>query len=351
MKVCYFGSYLKDYPRHRIIIDGLKQQGVEVVEVTSNAMILLRYPILFWKFLKVKNFDVIVVGEASNYVQPLAIFCKFLSRKPLIFDTFVSLYDTNQDRQILQYPLISRFFYYLDKFNCKFSDIVLQDTCESAKYFIETFNLPKSKFRRLFIGAEDKIFHPLDFTKTNNKFKVLFYGTYIPLHGVQYIIQAAKILEKYDDIEFQLIGNGQTFNEMQNLKNELRLNNLHFLNSVPYINLPEYIVNADVCLGIFGGTSKSMRVIPTKAYQILAMGKPLLTGYSKGTQELLISGENSLLCNMADSKSLAESIILLKKDIDLRNKIADGGFKLFEDKLSSKHIGKLMLNYIKELTD
>lgn len=349
MKVCYFGSYFKDYPRHRIIIDGLKQHGVDVVEVTSNAMILLRYPILLYKFLKVKNFDVIIVGEASNYVQPLALFCKFLSGKPLIFDTFVSVYDTNNDRQVLQNPIISKFFYYLDKFNCKFSDIVLQDTNESTKYFIETFDLPKNKFRRLFIGAEDKIFYPQNFIKSDNKFKVLFYGTYIPLHGVQYILQAAKLLEKYDDIEFQLIGNGQTFNEMQELKKELKLINLHFLNSVPYMDLPIYIANADVCLGIFGGTVKSRRVIPTKAYQILAMCKPLVTGESEGAHELLTSGENALLCNMANPKSLAESILLLKQDIKLRNKISKNGFNLFKNELSSNNIGKLMLSYINEL--
>lgn len=351
MKVCYFGSYLKDYPRHRIIIDGLKQHGVDIVEVNSNAMFLLRYPILFFKFLKVRNFDIIVVGEASNYVQPLALFCKFLTRKPLIFDTFVSLYDTNQDRNILQNILISKLVYLLDKFNCKFSDIVLQDTFESTKYFIETFNLPKDKFRRLIIGAEDKIFYPRESSKTNGKFKVLFYGTYIPLHGVQYIIHAAKILENYEDIEFQLIGNGQTFNKMKELKEELKIDNLYFLNSVPYTELPNYIADANICLGIFGGTMKSMRVIPTKAYQILAMGKPLITGNSKGARELLISGENSLLCDMANPESLAESILLLKNDTKLCNKIALGGFKLFKNKLSSYHIGELMLGFIKELID
>ncbi len=349
MKVCYFGSYLKDYPRHRIIIDGLKQNGVDVVEVTSNAMILWRYPILFWKFFKVKNFDIIIVGEASNYVQPLALLCKFLSGKPLIFDTFVSLYDTNKDRNILQNPLISKLFYYLDKFNCRFSDIVLQDTYESSKYFIETFGLSESKFRRLVIGAEDKIFYPKKFTRMDGKFKVLFYGTYIPLHGIQYILQAAKLLEEYDDIEFQLIGNGQTFNEMQMLKEELKLSNLFFMDSVPYMDLPKYISDANICLGIFGGTVKSMRVIPTKVYQILAMGKPLVTGDSKGVRELLISGKNSLLCDMANPKSLAECILLLKNDEVLCEKISSGGFNLFKSELSPYYIGKLMLSFIKEL--
>ncbi len=118
---------------------------------------------------------------------------------------------------------------------------------------------------------------------------------------------------------------------------------------MPYIDLPKYIADANVCLGIFGGTVKSMRVIPTKAYQILAMGKPLLTGNSKGAQELLISGENSLLCDMASPESLAENILLLKNDDELRDKIACGGFNLFKNNLSSYEIGELMLGFIKEL--
>ncbi|PKL66961.1 MAG: glycosyl transferase family 1 [Methanobacteriales archaeon HGW-Methanobacteriales-1] len=362
MKVCYFGSYAPSYPRHRIIIKGLQSQGVEVTEVTDSSQILLRYPQLARKYLSEKDFDVILVGEASNYVQPLAILLKKITRKPLIFDTYVSLYDTNQDRGVHQNPVLSRLFYNLDKYNCLFSDVVLQDTNQNVEYFHETFHIEKEKFRRLLIGAEDDLFYPQTSLKDNEKvrlddqketnitesFKVLFYGTYIPLHGIEYIIQAAKILEN-ENISFQLIGRGQTFPEIQKLYESLHLSNIEFKGMVDYQELPNYIAQSDACLGIFGGTEKSMRVIPTKAYQILAMKKPLITGYSPGALELFENRNNALLCEMANPESLASAILELKEDEKLRTRIADNGFNLFQEKLTPEQIGLEALKIIKSV--
>ncbi len=359
MKVCYFGSYAPSYPRHRIIIKGLQSQGVEVTEVTDSSQILIRYPKLARKYLSEKDFDVIFVGEASNYVQPLAILLKKITRKPLVFDTYVSLYDTNQDRGVHQNPVLSRLFYNLDKYNCLLSDVVLQDTNQNVEYFHETFHIEKEKFRRLLIGAEDEIFYPQkeyemndnDYeisNKHSESFKVLFYGTYIPLHGIEYIVRAAKILEK-ENISFQLIGRGQTFPEIQKLYESLNLSNIEFKGLVDYQDLPKYIAQSDACLGIFGGTEKSMRVIPTKAYQILAMQKPLITGYSPGALELFENRNNALLCEMANPESLASSILELKEDEKLRRDIASNGYKLFQGKLTPEKIGLDALKIIKNI--
>ena len=348
MKVCYFGSYLPSYPRHRIIIKGLESLGVEVCEVTDSSQILIRYPRMARKFFAQEDFDVIIVGEASNYVQPLAILLKKIINKPLVFDTYVSLYDTNKDRGVHQNPLLRKLFYYLDKYNCQYSDLVLQDTNNSAQYFEQTFNIPSSKFRRLLIGAEDDLFYPRDVTRDDDKFKVLFYGTYIPLHGIEYIIQSAKLLEN-ENIDFQLIGNGQTFSEIKALKEDLNLSNVYFTDMVPYTDLPDYIAKSDVCLGIFGGTEKSMRVIPTKAYQILAMGKPLITGNSPGARELLVNDENAVLCDMGSAESLANSILRLKNDKKLRDRLGRNGFKLFKKSLSPEKIGEEMLGILNEV--
>lgn len=360
MKVCYFGSYAPSYPRHRIIIKGLRSQGVDVTEVTDSSQILIRYPKLARKYLSEKDFDVIFVGEASNYVQPLAILLKKITKKPLIFDTYVSLYDTNQDRGVHQNPVLSKLFYNLDKYNCLFSDVVLQDTNQNVEYFHETFHIEKEKFRRLLIGAEDEIFYPQNEYSVNDKdykispdknpesFKVLFYGTYIPLHGIEYIIRAAKILEN-ENISFQIIGRGQTFPEIQKLYASLNLSNIEFKGLVDYQELPNYIAQSDACLGIFGGTEKSMRVIPTKAYQILAMEKPLITGYSPGALELFENRNNALLCEMANPESLASAILELKEDEKLRTRIAVQGYNLFQEKLTPEKIGLEALKIIKSI--
>lgn len=351
MKVCYFGSYPSYYPRHRIIIKGLKKNGIDVIEVQDSSRIYLRYPKLIKKYLEAGNYDIMIVGEASNYVMPLAILLKRLSRKPLVFDTFVSLYDTNIDRGLHQNIVASKFYFYFDRYNFEFSDIVLSGAYEELIYYHSTFGVEREKFRRVFIGAEDDIFYPREEKEVNKDiFRVLFYGTYIPLHGIEYIVRAAKLLESHKDIKFQIIGTGQILGDIEKLCDQLKICNIDFIkNLVRYEDLPKYISNSDVCLGIFGGTEKAKRVIPTKAYQIIAMKKPLITGDSPAARELFSHKNNAILCKMADPSALADSILMLKEDEKSRQKIAENGYKLFKENLTPKVIGLQVKNILEEL--
>lgn len=325
--------------------------GIEVTEIQDLSKIYLRYPKLIQKYFKKDDYDIMIVGEASQYVMPLAITLKKFSNIPLIFDTFVSLYDTNQDRNIFQSAIASKFFFNFDKYNCIFSDIILQGTYQDVNYFHDTFGIEVEKLRTVYIGADSDIFYPIEKkNSTKDVCNVLFYGTYIPLHGIEFIVKAAKLLESYKDIKFQIIGTGQEIENIERLCGQLKSRNITFIKRfVEYDELPNFISNSNICLGIFGGTDKAKRVIPTKAYQIIAMKKPLITGDSPAARELFLNGKNAILCKMANPKALADSILMLKEDEKLRLKIAENGYNLFKDQLTPYIIGKNMKNILEEI--
>ena len=342
MKVCYFGSYSQS-PRNRIIMKGLKQNSIEVVECRDTSNIFLRYPKLMKKYFGLRDLDAIIIGEPGQTSVLLARILINKTEKPLIFDAYLSLYEMMvYDRKLVkENSFKAKYFYYLDKIPCKLADVVLLDTNEHINYFNEEFGINKDKFRRVFIGADTDIFYPRQIEKENNdQFTVLFHGSFIPLQGIQYIIKAAKILEKYTDINFEIIGKGQTFNEMIKLSKSLNSQNITFMGSIKYEEIPNYIARADIGLGIFGDTDKAKRVIPNKAYEIIAMKKPLITGDSPAARELFVNGKNAILCKMADPESIAESILCLKEDDNLRRKIAKNGYNLFREKASPNVIGQ-----------
>lgn len=170
------------------------------------------------------------------------------------------------------------------------------------------------------------------------------------MHGVRYIVEAAKLLEHHKDIKFELRGSGQTYNEALKLCIKLKVKNIALTPTwVPYHELPNYIAKADVCLGIFGETEKAKRVVPTKAVEALAMRKPLITGDSPAAREILKDGENCVLVPMADSKALAEAILSLRNDKKLRDEIAERGYELFREKLSPRAIGRELKFVLSEL--
>src|SRR5438445_13086024 len=117
---------------------------------------------------------------------------------------------------------------------------------------------------RNLIGALTEFFFPRPQKEQLQRFLVTFVGTFIPLQGVPYIIEAAHYLEQYADIKFELIGSGQTYREAQRIAHDFKVKNLSFTGPVSTERVPEKLAEADVCLGIFGDTEKAQRVTPNK---------------------------------------------------------------------------------------
>lgn len=353
--VCYFGSHKKGYSRNSIIKQGLKAVGYDIIECNSRANVLIRSLILFVKFLKIKDgIDIIIVSEMGHASMPVAKLISKVFNKRLIFDPLISAYDTIvEDRKIFSNNrLISSLIFNLDKISFKLADYILADTNEHKYYFSRIFDININIIEKVIVGADTTYYFPSDSIgngEIENKFNVLFQGTYIPLHGIKYIIDAADILRHDDEIRFTFIGSGQMYEDMINYSKKLELNSIDFLPIVPQDELRNQIVNSDICLGIFGDSSKTKRVIPNKVYQYLACAKPIITGDTLAIRELLEHNNNVYLCELADSKSLSESIIKLKEDIYLRKNLATNAYKLFTESCTPLIIGKRVSNVIEKI--
>lgn len=347
MKVCYFGSYFPNYSRNRIIIRGLRQNGVEVFECQDGSTLWLRYFKLLWQYVHLEKHNAIVVGTQGHTSVPLAWVLAKLFRRVLVFDPFISLWDTAVfDREeVKKTSLKAKYYYYLDKWSCGLADEVIVDTQEQLKHFHKEFGIPERKMGVVYVGADDNVFSPVESKKSENKkdngkFTIFFYGTFIPVHGIQYIVRAAKLLEEDEDIKIKIMGRGQTYPQIRALSEQLGVKNITFFNSVAYETLPPHLATADICLGIFGNSEKARRAIPNKACDAVAMKKPLITGDSPGVREVFVDKETVFLCEMANPQSLADAILGLKEDEELRNKIAEGGYELYKEKFTPKVIGK-----------
>lgn len=332
------------HPRSRVILKGLRENDVDVIECNSaSSNRLLDYLRLLKKHQSL-GYDFVILGARGDYYgQPLVPVVKRITKNILVFDAVLTLYETNVvDRRLFDERTVkAKFLYSLDYCALHNADIILSDTVAHMNYYSNTYSLNLNKFRRLFVSADDDFFYPRRYKKETDNFYVMFWGGFIPLHGVEYIIRAAKLLGSHKEIRFELRGFGQTYNEVLNLSKSLNAKNITFVpNFVPYEEFPNYVAKADICLGVFGKTMKAQRVMPTKAVEALAMQKPLITGDSPAARELLVNMENSLMVSMANPAALADAILTLKNDRKLREKIAENGYRLFKEKLSPKAIGK-----------
>jgi len=367
MKICYFGTYDRHRPRNRVMIEGLRRNGVDVVEchydlwkgiedksrvrswLRALALLLsacVGYLLLVPKYLFSGQHDAVIVGYLGHFDMFIARPLAAIRRKPLYFNAFLSLYDTVVcDRKILseKNPL-AKILFLIDHLSLRLADGVLLDTEAHIGYFVETFGSKREKFERVFVGADERVFRPRQGSpekesKKTPLFRVLFYGQYIPLQGAAYIIRAAKLLAKEDGIQFTLIGTGQEYAAVRAMASGIPASALSWLEWIHYETLPEYIHASDVCLGIFGDTPKARRVIPNKAFQVIACGRPLVTGRSPASQELFTDRKDALLCEMANAEALAGALLLLKNNRPLSDSIAENGYKLFMERCSSEAVG------------
>jgi glycosyltransferase involved in cell wall biosynthesis len=340
-----------------VILNGLKRNGVEIIHCNvkqAGSGILSRLRLMYDAIRKIKvGFDIILVGYPGWDAIPFGKMLSKILNKPIVFDSFLSLYDTYVfDRGSVGENSHAALSYYLsDKHSCEVSDLVLLDTYQHIEYFSKTFHIDKGKFRRVLIGADDEVFYPRQVRKTCKTFHVTFWGSFIPLQGIKYIVEASKILEHYRDVKFDMMGSGQTYESVTKLARDLGVNNISFLKWIPYETLPNRIAEGSVSLGIFGDTMKTTRVIPNKVYEALAMGMPLITGDSPAAHEILLNRKNCIMVPLADPKALAEAIITLKEDVKLRNEVASEGYRLFQEKLNPTAIGKDLKVVLTELIE
>lgn len=341
MKVLFISGREPTYTRNGVILKGLSENSVEVVDCTSLLRSYLsRYPSVLAKFLLKHNYDLVFIGF---FGQPLVPIIKKLTSKPIILDAFLSSYDTMcfDRKRFKSNSLGGRFFYWLDKHSCELADKVLLDTDAHIDYFTNTFDLENEKFKRIFVGADDDTFYPRNIKKKDGTFRVFYYGTYRPLQGIEYIIRAAKLLESYDDISFIIVGRGPERKKIDKLVQELNIKNIRLIDWVPYEELPLKIAKADICLGgHFSDIDKAKRTIAGKTFQFISMKKPIIVGDDPANRELFENRKNALLVEHANAKALADTILELKEDKSLRDEIAGGGYKTFREKCKPEIIGK-----------
>jgi len=290
------------------------------------------------KVLK-KDYDILILNG-----RPLLFAVRPFTKRPIILDAFISIYDTevNDTKHLKKGSFKANLTRFIDRWSCKLSNRIILDTEEHIDYFVKEFKLKKEKFDEIFVGAEEDIFRPVNIKreKDKDKFLVLFYGTFIPLHGVDYIFKNIKLLEKNKDIIFKIIGKGQTYDKSMKLAKKLKLKRTEFVPWVRYKDLPREIAKADVCLGNFGNTGKSKRVIVNKIFQCLACKKPVITIKSISSKRLFKHKENIYLSDITKKDGLAKAILELKENPDLRDKIAENGYKLYNKRFTIKKIGK-----------
>ena len=336
MRICYFGRYDPHNLRNSLIARCLARAGADVISIRDERGLVARTPALLRRALRVR-FDVIIVGFRAHSDMFIASLVAKMRRVPLVFDPLTSRYEERVvDRRLVREgSWLARWYLATDKAGCKAADRILLETDAQIAYFVETFGLTREKCRRIWLGADEDVMHPRPAAVRLEAFTVFFYGRFSPLHGIEHIVKAAALLERRREaVRFVIVGGGQTYQMIRDLANQLGVSTVTFLDPVAYPELAMMMSDADVCLGTFGTTARAGRVIPYKVFDALAVGRPVITADTPAIREALTGGEDVWLCPAGDSEALANAIVTLKADPELRKRLAANGRRVFQERFS-----------------
>jgi glycosyltransferase involved in cell wall biosynthesis len=343
LRVVYFGTYERGYPRNAQVISALRGAGVEVSERHQpvwegraqkwrvGAGILPRLALAEARLLRARpsDEDAVIVGYPGHFDLPAAR--RFARGRLLVFNPLVSLVDTLvSDRgRFRSGSLAARALTAIDRRALRAADLVVADTEANAEFLGDLAGLPPERLVVCFVGAEEDVFQPA-WTPEDPRTAV-FVGKLIPLHGLETILNAARFAS---EVRFRLIGSGQ----LEPLL-DARPPNVEWVRWIDYRRLPAEYRRAGVALGIFGTSEKTRRVIPNKAFQALACGVPLITADTPAARELLTDGDSALLVPPGDPEALADALRRVVTDEALARRLADGGHAAYRAQASEEVLG------------
>jgi glycosyltransferase involved in cell wall biosynthesis len=307
--VCW-GTAGNSNARTVILLDGLKMNGVQLIDCRLNiwkgvrdrsnvkspwvrlviaARWLAAMPFLAIRYLFCPDHDLVLVNYPGHMDMPWARLVARIRGKPVVWDAFISAWDTIVCDRKLVAPgsLVAQLAFKLDQVAASSASAVLLDTGPHRDYFVNTFNLAAEKCLVTHVGAPAASFPAsVRHRRQEGPLEILFYGTLIPLHGLATILKAIRLLQD-EAINWTLVGSGQEQHLMDTFMADMSgSNNVRWLEWVPFSELSELIKASDVCLGVFSDSDKASRVIPNKLFQCLSSNRPVITQETEAISEL-----------------------------------------------------------------
>lgn len=199
---------------------------------------------------------------------------------------------------------------YLAEFAKKFN--------KKARVFIVPNGVDLNKFQ----NPNDK------FQNNPNQKTIITVSRLVPKNGVDILIRAMeKVKKETPEAICQIVGDGRQRKELEKLTRKLGLENeIQFSGSIPNHEIPKYLAQA----AVFVRPSRS-EGLGTAFLEAMACGVPVLATPVGGIPDFLKENETGLFCKTENPEDLAQKIISIFKDENLRSKLIENGLKLVKE--------------------
>ncbi len=162
----------------------------------------------------------------------------------------------------------------------------------------------------------------------DGKLNILFVGRLEKRKGLRYLLEAyGRLKWEMPDIRLIVVGPGNPDRESYRVISSQNLQDVEFVGRASYEYLPRYYASADIfCSPATGAESFGIVLL-----EAMAAGKPVVASDIEGYRGIITHGEQGLLFPKKDSGALADTLRVLARDPELRQKLGGQGNRSAED--------------------
>lgn len=172
---------------------------------------------------------------------------------------------------------------------------------------------PDSPELRLRLGVEDK-------------FVVSYIGNVGMAHGLQLILDAAsQCRSRLPEVQFVIVGTGAELATLQQEAKKRDLENVTFVGQVPHAEIVDYWRLSDITLVLLRDTSLFRTVLPSKVFEAMATGTPIITNVQGELDSILRPAGAAVVIEPDNVTALVDSIQELVKDPAHRKALSAAG--------------------------
>jgi glycosyltransferase involved in cell wall biosynthesis len=343
----------------RSMMDGIAVIRVKTF-ISSNEGFVLRIldfiSFMFSSFLAglfQRNVDVIVATSPQLFTAVSGWALSAIKRKKFVFELRdiwpASITAVGAMKDSFAIKLLEK----LEMFLYRRADSIVSVTNAFKKELVER-GIKGEKISVVLNGVDLSKYQPIlqkdaEFAKQyhlENKFVVGYIGTHGLAHALEHVIDAAALLKANDNIRFIFAGGGAAKEKLVSLVEEKQLQNVVFIPRQPKEKMPAIWSLCDVSLISLRDAALFKTVIPSKIFESMGMGLPMLAAIPQGEASDIIESANAgIVCKPESGDVLAEHIVNM---FDSKDKMAE--YTKFSMRAASHYDRQIMaIKMLKEL--
>ncbi|MBI5893487.1 MAG: glycosyltransferase family 4 protein [Deltaproteobacteria bacterium] len=314
-----------------------KYKGIDIVRVFntrfSTKYLIYRIPnwLTFYlsaviRVIFLPKHDIVMALSTPPYIAIAGVLLKFIKGSKFIFCVQDLYPDVVRDIGLIKNSFVLKILQGISKWIYKKADIIIVLGDAMKKELIKN-NVDEKKIEVIHNWADGKEIYPLDkdknpFIKKHNlerKFIILYSGNMTIVHEFEPIKAAMERLKDKKDIIFLFIGGGTEKKGLENFVRQKDLTNIIFL---PYQPREELLYSLNACDVSLVSVKKSAegKVVPSKLYGCLAVGKPVIGICARGSEAANVIEENK--CGFVEyGYDLDKKIMELYVNTDMQKKM------------------------------